>query len=89
MAAVAREAVAKVARVPRVPRTPRNEAPKFVPLPKPLVGLDASDENGEPFCFDAALGTCTKAKWGETCPKGWHKCMAPGCKKLHAYVGNH
>ena len=58
-------------------------------MPHELVGLDPADENGEPFCFDAALGKCNKAKWGERCPKGWHKCMAPGCKQLHAYVGNH
>ena len=61
----------------------------FMPLPKPLWGLDALDENGEPYCFDAALGKCNKAKWGEKCPKGWHKCMAPNCKQLHSYVGNH
>ncbi len=61
----------------------------FVSMPAPLIGLDSHDENGEPYCFDANLGTCTKAKWGEKCPKGWHKCMKRGCKQLHAYVGNH
>ena len=61
----------------------------FVPMPRELIGLDPADENGVPFCFSAALGKCNKAKWGERCPKGWHKCMAPGCKQLHAYVGNH
>ncbi len=67
----------------------RKRPTRFIPMPAPLVGLDATDENGEPYCFDCALGTCTKAKWGARCPKGWLKCMAPGCKKMHAYVGNH
>ena len=61
----------------------------FCPMPHELIVLDSSDENGERICFDAALSKCNKAKWGERCPKGWHKCMAPGCKQLHAYVGNH
>ena len=62
---------------------------KFVPMPKGLIGLDANDVNGEPYCFSANLGSCNKAKWGDKCPKGWHKCMKKGCNKLHAYVGNH
>ncbi len=62
---------------------------KFIAMPQPLIGLDPTDENGEPYCFGAALGKRTPAKWGAKCPKGWHKCMAKGCNKLHAYVGNH
>ena len=58
-------------------------------MPKELIGLDHNDENGEPYCFSANLGTCDKAEWGGKCPKGWHKCMKRGCDKLHAYVGNH
>ncbi len=62
---------------------------RVIRMPKPLVGLSPTDENGEPFCFDAALGKCNLAKWGEKCPRGWHKCMSPGCKQNHASVANH
>ena len=63
---------------------------KFVPMPKALIGLDPTDENDENICFDCNLPCgCDKAKWGEKCPKGWHKCMKRGCKKHHSYVGNH
>ncbi len=64
---------------------------KSVPMPKELIGLESVTENGEPICFAYNLpGGCNKAaKWGENCSKGLHVCMKKGCKKHHAYVGNH
>ena len=61
---------------------------KFVPMPKPLHGLDPEDEHGNPICFACNMDKgCTHAKWGEKCNKGVHKCMK--CGKPHSYVGNH
>ena len=62
---------------------------RWTALPKPLIGLDATDKNDEPYCFNFNMSGCNKAKYGEKCPKGWHRCMQRGCNKQHGYQGNH
>ena len=47
-------------------------------IPDQLSGLEPKNEAGDPFCFNAALGKCNKAKCGDKCANGWHRCMQPG-----------
>ncbi len=68
---------------------PPRKQKRFIAMPKPLIGLEPCDVNGEPYCFDCNMKGCNEAKWGQKCDKGWHYCMAPGCNKKHSYVGNH
>ena len=57
-------------------------------MPAQLIGLSPQNAQGEAICFGYNLGTCTGAADGETCPKGWHVCMKPGCFKAHSQL-NH
>ena len=55
-------------------------------LPDGLKGCNARDAQGNPLCFDFNLPQgCEQAQPGNRCPRGWHKCAAKGCGKIHSY----
>jgi hypothetical protein len=59
-------------------------------MPPQLIGKAHETAAGEAICFDCNLPQgCSKAAWGQKCPKGLHVCCEPGCFKHHACVGNH
>ena len=43
---------------------------KSAPMPQKLIGYEAMDSNGEPFCFGFADGSCTAVKPGQECNNG-------------------
>ena len=58
-------------------------------LPKQLIGKNAAKPDGTPLCFGFNLGTCKAVKPGESCSKGYHGCMEPGCDKDHPCTAFH
>ena len=55
---------------------------KFVPMPKPLVGLHARTKDNKRICFSFNLASgCDEASAGDECSKGAHVC----CKCLGSH----
>lgn len=55
-------------------------------MPKPLIGMHSTTENGDRLCFSANLACgCSDAAWGKKCGKGLHGC----CKCLALTHGAH
>ena len=57
---------------------------RMIRMPPGLIGMSPTNEEGEPHCFDFNLKGCPRADPGGRCPKGWHRCMVPGCGKPHS-----
>ena len=57
-------------------------------LPAGFEGGQATDSNGDSFCYSYNLGTCKQTVTNGKCDKGWHKCMSKGCTEKHPYI-NH
>ena len=65
---------------PNAAATPRARVP--VKLPAGLVGKTPALSDGRRLCFGFNLGTCKElCQPGESCSKGFHICMEPGCTK--------
>ena len=66
----------------------KGKAAKFIRLPPPLLGMAATNKDGEPMSYDYNLKGCNRAKPGERRSKGFHQCMVPGCGKAHSQKGH-
>ena len=53
-------------------------------MPRELIGMASRTSENDMICYDYNLGGCTKARPGESCPKGKHVCCRLGCFKAHS-----
>ena len=57
----------------------------LIRLPPGLEGMQTRTAKGEYICFSFNLpGGCAECQPGQTCSKGKHLCMFPGCQKAHS-----
>ena len=52
-----------------------------LPMPKGLIGMHSTTQDGRPICFNYNLGKCSKAD----CPRA-HVCCVPNCYKQHPQI---
>ena len=53
-------------------------------MPRELIGMASRTNENDMICYDYNLGGCSKARPGESCPKGKHVCCRLGCFKAHS-----
>ena len=53
-------------------------------MPHELIGMASRTSENDMICYDYNLGGCSKARPGETCPKGKRVCCRLGCFKAHS-----